>query len=80
MNRSEQDQQQYGPDSRVRGRRDNASPDADTELGQQPGANECTHYPDQKIAHEAKASSMHDLTCKPTGDDADDEYEKKTFT
>jgi hypothetical protein len=79
-NRSNNEQQYYGPDSRIGDRCDDACAKVDAELGQHPGAYEGADYADKEVADQTESDPLHDLASQPSGDDADYQYDEKTFT
>ena len=63
------------PQRGVDDRRNNTRAKADTELRQQPAADERADNADNQIANEPKAGSLYDLAGEPSRDEADQEYD-----
>jgi hypothetical protein len=78
--RSEYEQQDDGSDSRICDLADHAGAEVDAELRQQPAADERPDYSDNEIAEQSKPGTSHDLPGQPSCDDADHQYDEKTFT
>jgi hypothetical protein len=51
----------------------------DTELGQQPVANEGPYDPDEQVTDESEPGASHDLARQPSGNEPDQQYHKETF-
>jgi hypothetical protein len=73
-------QKQNGADRGIDDGGNDSGSKSNTELRQQPAADECAKNPENEIPDQAKSSSAHDLTGEPPGDDANHEDDEKTFT
>lgn len=49
------------------------------ELWQQPAANESAGNTYDQITDQPKAGALYDLSCKPSGNEANNEYDQQTF-
>jgi len=75
------DQQQYQrSDDGIDDRRNDTRAEVDTELRKQPTPDEGADDPDEEVADNPKAGALNNLTSKPSGNDADEQYDQKTFT
>ena len=52
----------------------------DAELRQEPTANESAGNADEEVTDQPEPGALHDLTCKPSGNKADNDYNQQTFT
>jgi hypothetical protein len=67
-------------DRGVDDRRDNTHAKVDAESGQQPPANEGSYDSDDEVTDDPKPGALHDLARQPSCNEADHQYDKKTFT
>src|SRR5689334_9619642 len=75
----EQEQQHHGSDKGVEDQRDDAGAEMDTEPRQQPVADERTDQANNQIADQSETAAFHHSAGKPSGDNADDQDDQKTF-
>src|SRR4029077_15502119 len=73
------DQQQDGADGGVDDRADNPGTEMDTDLRQEPVADEGTDDNDYHVTNEAKTGALDDLAGQPPGNKANEQYDKKAF-
>ena len=79
-NESDDEEEQHCPDSGVYDRCDKAQAEVNAELWQQPSADERSNDSDDEIADESKSGALHEMTCQPSGNEADQKYDEETFT
>jgi hypothetical protein len=70
-----QDRANRGVDDRG----DNPGTEMDTDLRQQPVANECPDDTDYEIGDESESGPPYDLSGQPAGNKTDEQYDQKTF-
>jgi hypothetical protein len=74
------DEQQYdGADGGVDDRADNSVAKMDSELRQQPVADEGTDNSDYHVTNYAKTRPPDDLAGQPAGNETDQQYDEETF-
>src|ERR1700733_9090503 len=66
-------------DGRVDDGRHDTDAKVDTELGQQPVANEGSDDPDEEVTDETERAASHDLARQPSGNKAYQQYNEKTL-
>jgi hypothetical protein len=78
-NQSHDQQQDHGADSGIDDRGNSAGAQMDAELGQEPAADKGAGNSDDEITDESEAGALHDLTCEPSGNEANQEYDQQAF-
>jgi hypothetical protein len=74
------DEQEYQrPDRRVDDRRYDTNAKVNTELGQQPVADEGAYDPDEEIPNDSEPGASYDLARQPSRDETDQQYDKETL-
>ena len=66
-------------DQSVDDRADNSPAEVDTELRQQPVADECADNSDYQVTNEPKADPVHNSPSQISGDETDHQYDQETF-
>jgi hypothetical protein len=73
------DQQQDGADGGVDDRADNSDTKMDTDLRQEPVADEGANNSDDEVTNQAETCALYDLAGQPPRNEANEQYDKKTF-
>jgi len=79
-NQPHNQQQNQGANGGVDDRGDRPRTQVNAELRQEPTSDESAGHSDNEIAFEPEARALHDLTCKPSGNEANNKYDQQTFT
>jgi hypothetical protein len=79
-NQPDDQQQDQRSDGGIDDRRNDPRAEVDTELRKQPTPDEGAYDPDEEVADNPKAGALNNLTSKPSGNEADQQYDQKTFT
>jgi hypothetical protein len=78
-NKPYDEKEYHRTDGRVDDSRHDTDAKVDTDLGQQPVANEGPDDPDEKVTDETKRGASHDLARQPSGNKAYQQYDEKTL-
>jgi hypothetical protein len=76
---SKKEEQYHGANEGVDDQSDHADAEMDTELRQQPVADESADQADDKIANQAESAAARHTPGKPAGNNADDKDHQKTL-
>src|SRR6202021_2508106 len=76
---SEDEQEQHRADCGVDDRRDDSGAELDAQLGQQPPTDKGPDNSNDEVADDSKSGTLYDLAGQPSCNDADHEYDQKTF-
>jgi hypothetical protein len=78
-NQPEQQQKDNGPDEGVYDQSNNPDSEVNTKPRQEPIANKGADQTDYQITDQSKTATLHHPACQPSGNNSDNNYNKKTL-
>jgi hypothetical protein len=79
VDQSDDEKKQHRANRGTNDRRDNARTEMDSELRKYPARNKGPHDSYDEISKKAETGALDDLARKPARDEADNQYDEKTF-